>query len=113
MAIGAGHLNRRVQFLRKTLVNDGLGYAENWQNAGAPQAASRKDISDGERWRAGEVQAHVTTRFVIRYSAFARSITPGWRLTCEGKLYDIFGVKELENNRLIEITAAARNDGHV
>jgi SPP1 family predicted phage head-tail adaptor len=112
MAVAAGRLNRRVQFLRKAQAVDGFGYAETWQNAGASQAASKKDIGDGERWRAGEVQAHVTTRFVVRYSAFTRDINPGWRLNCEGQVYDIFGVKELEMNRFIEITAAARNDDH-
>ena len=112
MAIAAGRLDRRVQVQNKALVNDGFGSAETWQDAGLPQAASRKDISDGERWRAGEVQAHVTTRFVVRHSAFTRTVTPGWRLVCEGQAFDIFGVKELDKNRFIEITAAARNDGH-
>jgi head-tail adaptor len=111
MAIPAGSLDHFVQFQRKVLVSDGLGHAEAWENSGAPQPASKRDISDGERWRAGEVQAHVTTRFVIRSSTFARTVNPGWRLMCDGRMYDIFGIKELGRNRWVEITAAARNDG--
>ena len=103
-------LDRRVQFRRKALVSDGLGFAESWANHGAPVFASREDISDGERWRAGEVAAHVTTRFVVRYSAFAADINPSDRLNLEGREYDIFGIKQIDRKRWIEITAAARND---
>lgn len=107
------NLDRRVQFRAKTLTSDGFGSAEVWANSGAAQPASKKDISDGERWRAGEVQAHVTTRFVVRSSAFTRGITPAWRLSCEGREYDIVGTKEIDRRRFIEITAAARNDANV
>lgn len=106
-------LDRRVQFRRKSLTNDGFGFAEAWANHGAAVPASKKDISDGERWRAGEVQAHVTTRFVVRWSAFAAAITPADRLVCEGVEYEISGRKELDRRRWIELTAAARNDDHV
>lgn len=105
------NLDRRIQFRRKALVSDGFGSAEVWANHGNPVPASREDISDGERWRAGEVAAHVTTRFMVRWSAFADGITPADRLVLEGREYDIFGVKERDRKRFIEITAAARNDG--
>lgn len=106
-------LDRRVQFRRKALVSDGFGYAEQWADHGAPVPASKEDVSDGERWRAGEVSAHVTTRFVVRWSAFAADITPADRVVFEGREFDISGVKEPKGTRRkwIEITAAARNDG--
>ena len=108
-------LDRRVQFRRKALVNDGFGFTESWANHGQPVPASKEDVSDGERWRAGEVSAHVTTRFVIRWSAFADGITPADRLVFEGLEYDISGIKEPKGTRRkwIELTAAARNDGNV
>lgn len=108
--MNAGSLDRRIQFRRKTLTSDGMGYAETWANHGQPVPASKTDISDGERWRAGEVQAHVTTRFVVRWSVFAADINPSDRLNLDGRGYDIFGVKELGRKQWIEITAAARND---
>jgi head-tail adaptor len=113
MRVAAGSLDCRVQFRRRGLVADGFGHAEVWADSGVPQPAAKRDISDGERWRAGEVQAHVTTRFVIRSSAFARTINARWRLACEGLEYDIVGVKEIERNRWLEVTAAARNDSDV
>jgi SPP1 family predicted phage head-tail adaptor len=105
-------LDRRVQFMRKALVSDGLGYAETWAEHGGLEPASREDISDGERWRAGEVQAHVTTRFVVRYSAFTAGLTPADRVVFDGREFDIFGIKQKGRNRMVEITAAARNDSH-
>lgn len=109
--IGAGELDRRVQFRRAALVDEGSGMAEQWVDYGSPRWASRTDISDGERWRAGEVQAHVTTRFVIRWSTFAAGLTAKDRLVCEGREYDISGIKEVGSRRtFLEITAAARAD---
>lgn len=106
------NLDRRIQFRRKTLVSDGFGSVEQFANHGSLVPASREDISDGERWRAGEVAAHVTTRFVVRWSAFTDGITPADRLVFEGREYDIFGKKERDRRRWIELTAAARNDDH-
>lgn len=112
-------LDRRIQFLRGTVVTDGFGTRLEWNaanpaadNHGSPVWASKSDISDGERWRASEVQAHITTRFLVRYSAFTAGITPKDRLVFEGRTYDIHGIKEPPRTRRqwIEITASARND---
>lgn len=109
--IGAGDLDRRVQFRRAALVDTGFERAEAWANHGAPVWASRKDVSDGERWQAGEVQAHITTRFVVRWSVFSKGLTPKDRLVCEGREFDIVGIKEVAGRgRFLEITAAARAD---
>lgn len=119
MNIGAGRLDRRIQFRRGSVVTGGLGAELIWDTAnpaaddlGGPVSAMKVDISDGERWRAGEVAAHVTTRFVIRYSPFAAGITPQDRLVMDGRVYDIHGIKEPPGSRRrwIEITASARND---
>jgi SPP1 family predicted phage head-tail adaptor len=104
--------DRLVQFKRVSRVSDGLGFAEEWADYGEPVWAIKKDVSDGERWRAHEVASHVTTRFMIRYSGFIRGISPADRLDCDGLSYDIAGVKEWSEGRRrwIEFTAAARND---
>jgi head-tail adaptor len=107
----AGTLDRRVQFLRAALVDDGFEDAEVWADHGSPVWAQRSDISDGERWRAGEVQAIITARFLVRSSAFTRALTPKDRMVCEGATFDIVGIKQAPRRRtFLEITAAARPD---
>jgi SPP1 family predicted phage head-tail adaptor len=107
----AGAIDRQIQFQRATSADDGYGVVTSWANHGGLQWASKADVSDGERWRASEVSAIITTRFVVRYSEFTRGITPKDRLTCDGFSYDISGIKEIDGRRKwLEITAAARSD---
>lgn len=106
----SGKLDRRIQFRRYALSDDGFTQVEAWANHGSPVSASKKDISDQERWRAGEIAAHISCRFVVRSSAFARDITPKDRLVHDGTEYDISGIKEIGRRDRLEITAAARID---
>jgi len=107
----AGKLDRQLQFQRFTATDDGFGMVETWANHGGPIWAGKTDVSDGERYRASEVSASITTRFMVRWSSFTRDITPKDRLTCEGFAYDISGIKEGKGRRQwLEITAAARAD---
>jgi SPP1 family predicted phage head-tail adaptor len=106
----AGSLDRRIQFLRATMTDDGLTSTETWADHGLPVYAAKADVSDGERWRAGEVSAHITTRFRVRWSSFTSDLTPKDRLVCEGRTYDIIGIKEIGRREALEITAAARID---
>jgi SPP1 family predicted phage head-tail adaptor len=88
-----------------------FGAVDSWSDHGGWVYAKKRDLSDGERWRAGEVQAHVATRFTVRWSPFTAAITPKDRLICEGREYEIVGVKECEGRRQwVEITCAARSD---
>ena len=108
----ASALDRRVQFWRATLVDDGLSHVEEWAKHGAPCWALRQDVSDGEKWRAAELQASITTRFQVRSSEFTREITPRDRIECEGQTFEITGIKQAGGRRqFIEITAARRTDG--
>jgi len=107
----AGRLDRRVQFRRAVIGTGPFGQVETWSDLGAPVWASKTDISDGERWRAGAVSAQVTTRFRIRWSLWAAEITPKDRLVCEGRSYEIAGIKEIGRREGLEMTAAARIDG--
>ena len=103
-------LDRRVQFRRAVVTQGDFGQVETWQDHGPLVPAEKRDVSDGERMRAHEVQAHITTRFRVRWSAFTANISPRDRLVCEGLTYDISGIKELDRRRTLEITAAARAD---
>lgn len=109
--MSAGKLDRRIQFRRATLSDDGFSSVEAWADHGRAVSAQKTEISDGERWRAGEVAAHLTARFLVRWSAFTSDLTPKDRLVCEGREYDIAGIKEAEGRRRwLEITAAVRTD---
>lgn len=106
----AGKLDRRISFERFTVTDDGYQSVETWAAHGGAVYASKTDVSDGERMRAGEVSASLTSRFVVRSSNFTRGLTPKDRIKYKGNAFNIFGTKELGRNDYIEITAGARTD---
>lgn len=104
----AGQLDRRVQFLRAALVDDGYQTAPGPYTAhGAPVWAAKVEVSDAERFRAGTVEPVITTRFQVRWSAFTAGIERSDRLTCEGREYAIVGIKELGRREGLEISTVA------
>jgi SPP1 family predicted phage head-tail adaptor len=109
----AGKLDRRI-----TLERFGMTYNEwneptsGWSELGT-RWASKNDISDGEKLRAAQVGASVTTRFQVRYDSMTKTLTAADRLTCEGREYAIVGIKELGRREGIEITAATGIDTQV
>lgn len=110
MMRGAGKLDRRVSFERFTQPHDGLQQVEAWAAHGSSIATEKKDVSDGEKFRAGEVSAVLTARFVVRYSTFSKDLTPKDRIKFEGETFAIFGIKEIGRRKFFEITAGARVD---
>ena len=106
----AGKLDRRVQFRRFTLIDDGFAQVESWVDYGLPAWAQRRFVSDGEQVAAAQVAARITARFLVRWTFATGAITPKDRLICEGREYDITGVKEIGRREGVEITAAARAD---
>lgn len=103
----AGPLDRRLEILRAALVDDGFA-----QVPGAPVVigevwASKRDISDAERFKDGAADAAITTRFQVRWSTFAAAIRPSDTLQCEGRTYGIAGIKEIGRREGLEITARA------
>ena len=71
--------------------------------------AERSDLSDSERAASGQVQSARTSRFKIRDSDDARSVTPRDRIIHEGQIYNIHHVKEAlggTRRKFLEITAA-------
>ncbi|HAR50368.1 MAG: phage head closure protein [Rhodobacteraceae bacterium] len=108
----AGELKSIVQFERYTTVDDGFGKVENWSSHGDPVRARKTEVSDGERWRASEVGAVITARFLLRWSVFTAGITAKDRLICEGRKYEITGgPREVHGRRrYVELSCAARSD---
>jgi len=107
----AGDLDRRVHFRRGTLADDGFGETLTFAEHGDVIWAAKRDLSDGEKLRAGEVAATIMTRFTIRWSAFTARLSPKDTLVCEGLTYEIVGIKETEaRRRFLELTCTARTD---
>uniref|UniRef100_UPI0040483DEA phage head closure protein n=1 Tax=Yoonia sp. TaxID=2212373 RepID=UPI0040483DEA len=104
---GAGKLDRRIQFRRYTMTDDGFSKVETWADYGTSVWASKKDVSDAERMRAGEVSAVLTARFEVRSSSFTRGLTAKDAVSYRGVAYNIFGIKEFGRNNRLEITAGA------
>lgn len=105
----AGQRDRRLTLLRNTQVRDAFNaLTDQWAEIGIVWAG-KLDVSDGERWRAAEVSAQITTRFRVLQSSLTRSLTPKDRLRCQGRSYDIQGIKEIGREGF-EITANARAD---
>lgn len=107
----AGKLDRRVQFLRATLADDGFSNVEEFAPHGMRVWAARQDISDGEKMRGGLVSASIMARFTIRSSNYSRDLTPRDRIDQGGLVWEIIGIKEIGRNQFLEVTAQARSDG--
>lgn len=103
--IKAGELDRRITIERGVDTLDSFGGVDRSWSAIATVWAKVTPISDGERWRAQEVAAEVTTRFLIRWGA---GVLPTDRIRYAGAVYEISGVKEVGRREGQEITAAAR-----
>lgn len=82
---------------------------ETWADV-AQVWAEKRDVSDGERFRAAQTEAQITTRFRLLWSPQIADVNPKDRIALDGALYDISGVKEIGRREGIEITAAARAD---
>lgn len=104
----AGKLDRRITIQRATTTGtDGFGHpVMTWEDH-VTVWAEVLSVSDGERWRAAEVAAHVTHRFRIRWGA---GVTAEDRVVYDGRTFEISGVKEIDRRVGQEITAAARAD---
>lgn len=110
MGLAAGRLDRRVRLMQARTVKNALNEdVVSWVTL-ATVYGSKTDVSDGERVRAAEVAAVITTRFVVRYSMTTRQLTPRDRVVLDGLVYDIVGIKEVGRREGLEITANARPD---
>jgi len=107
----AGKLDRKITLERFTSTTDAYNEPVLTWTTLAVRSASYEPLSDGERFRAGEVAANASARFQIRWSAAVSDLNPKDRLTYEGRVYEIVFVKELDRRVGIEITAATRADG--
>jgi SPP1 family predicted phage head-tail adaptor len=111
MPLYAGARDRRITIQRATSAPNALNEPVlTWTDL-ATVWAEKFDVSDGERLQASEVDAEITTRFRILWSSQVADVNPKDRVSYAGRLYDIWGVKEIGTREGIEITATARADG--
>jgi len=109
--MAAGKLDRLLRVAKASITDDGFGAAESFTLLPQLIPCMFEDVTDGERLRAQQVQSNLTSRFTIRDSVIARSITPKDQILFESRFYDIVGIKETaKRRRMLEITAAARAD---
>jgi SPP1 family predicted phage head-tail adaptor len=101
-----GKLDRRVSVLTRTTAPDEQSGEpiESWVVSFA-RWASKTDLSGSELFRAQQVNAEITTKFVFRYTD---QITPDNRLRFGGKDYDIFSAAEKGRREHLEVLAKAR-----
>ncbi len=104
----AGRLDVRIVIQRATTTPDGFNEgAETWSTL-ATVWAKAQPVSDGERWQAGQTLANETTRFTIRWASWVSSVNPRDRISYDGRIWDIQGVKNIGRDAYREITATAR-----
>jgi SPP1 family predicted phage head-tail adaptor len=105
----SGERDRRVTILRtEEDGRDGFNVPIVGETEYGKFWASKEDVSDGEQFRAQEVGATLTTRFVVAWGAKARGILPTDILVLGERRYTIQGLKEVGTRNGIEISATAR-----
>lgn len=107
----SGQLDRRIQFQRFTLADDGFSSVETWANHGAPVWARRRYTAASGNMAARVEQDQVVeftdTKFEVRSSTFSRGITVNDRLICDGETFEIKGIQPIGRS-MIEIKGRAR-----
>jgi SPP1 family predicted phage head-tail adaptor len=108
-----GDLDTRIDLQRATATRNELNekilawstYRRVW--------AQKRDASGGESYRAQEVGAEISARFLVRWSSSTATITPTDRIEHGGAVYEITAVRDLidEGRRTYrEIDAVRRAD---
>ena len=104
------NLNDFVTVLRVTEgVDDGYGHFPETWDAFCTTWAEKRDVSDAEKTAAGQEYSARIARFRVRWNPDTATVTSDDRLDYEGQ-WDVRGVKELERNLWLEITAEKRSD---
>jgi SPP1 family predicted phage head-tail adaptor len=108
-----GKLDRRITIRRFSVVpNEFNEPIESWADL-AKVSAKRTDASATESYRAQEVGAQISARFVIRLSSQVADVSPLDRISFNEREYNITRVGEPAGtrNRWLEIDAVARAEG--
>jgi hypothetical protein len=114
--IDAGALRERLTILRHSTSSAGsLGTPQDiWTPEDTSIAAQRRDVSDGEKAAAGALISVLRTRFIVRRWARTDSVAPKDRVSHDGTVFEVVGIKQLVPNSgaatMLEWTCEARVD---
>lgn len=89
---------------RPTVDETGVEPVTTW-NPLATVWAELKDVSAGEAFRAQQVGATLTTRFLVRWNPTTAGIRASDRIQCDGQVFNITGSRVTASRR-VEIDAA-------
>lgn len=108
----AGKFDRRITIERATMTTNSFNEQVPVWSTLATVWADKQDTSASENYKASEVGAEISTRFVIRFSSTVASVDAKDRILYDNRIYDIKAVREPKGTRdiLIEIDAMARAD---
>lgn len=111
-ALPVGAMDRRIVIERYTSTQDAFGGDEQTWTTLTTVWAARQDASDSERLSADQVNAVQMSRFVVRSSSTTRGVTAKDRISHDGWVWDIQGIKETRHGRkrFLEITAVRQAD---
>ncbi len=105
----SSRLRHRLTLQQEDTTEDGAGgYARSWQDI-ADVWAEIIPLSGKELLFAGQLQAEVTHRILIRYRD---AVHAGQRLVFDGRVFNIHAVMNIrENDDLLELTVAEGTGG--
>lgn len=103
-------LDRRITLRRSTPVTNAANEdVPTWADL-TTVWATKADASDGERMRAQQLGATITTRWTIRWSQLVSDLNAKDLLIYRGATYSISAVKEIGRQDWLEITSTALAD---
>jgi SPP1 family predicted phage head-tail adaptor len=108
----AGKLDRIVTFQRAVVSYNAFNeQIETWELL-VKVSGGKRDASSSEGFRAQEVGAQLTTRFMVRRVPALADLNPRDRVIFDGKIYNITGVREPADTRnaWLELDAVVRDD---
>jgi len=101
----AGALNRLIAIEKNTPTRAASGAPVEAWSSFASVWANKRDIGAAEGFTAGRDLARVVSEFTIRYLA---DVTTAMRISYDGDLYDIEGVREIGRRVGLTIVAVLR-----
>ena len=94
-----------ITFLRAGVVDNGLRREVGDFAPLHDTWADKSDVSDAERNAAAQVEAVITTRFVVRWTAGNATVVPSDLIRVGTQHYNITGIKEIGRRADLEISA--------